>query len=181
LTGFSRETIKNNRNTKALCVSLAVKCGQSTIKNVRKETGVALVKGEGRLILSEGRGGDENYGPICPGCGVFMQDKDPNLPGFYKERRMEVRDGVGEEEDLILDEYEDFDEEGEVEDEKGSDEVEVGFKNEDGRNWNSEEWDSDLEKEDDELKEMDGFGPAGVGYGNITEEKVIQVREKKAG
>ncbi|KAK4797024.1 hypothetical protein SAY86_029350 [Trapa natans] len=43
-------------------------------------------KGSRSHFLREGRDQDEKYGPICPGCGVFMQDKDPNLPEHYKKR-----------------------------------------------------------------------------------------------
>lgn len=178
-TGFSRQTSNANGNKRSLYVSFAVKRGQSTIKKVNKENGLVPLRGSGRLILSEGRDGDENYGLICPGCGVFMQDKDPNLPGFYKERKVDGRAHVAEDEDLVFDEDEEFDEEEEVEEEEGSDGIEVGFKNEDGIDWNLEEWESDWEKENDKLKELDGFGPAGVGYGNITEETINKDQRKK--
>lgn len=176
LTGFSRETSNTNSNKRSLYVSFAGKRGQSIIKKVDKENGVVPSRGSGRLILSEGRDGDENYGPICPGCGIFMQDKDPNLPGFYKERKVNVRGDIAEDEDLVFDESEEIDEEeeDEDEDEEGSDGIEMGFKNEDGIDWNLEELESDWEKENDELKELDGYGPADVGYGNITEETIKQ-------
>lgn len=173
MTGFSREARNTHGSKRFLYASFAVKRGQSIIKEADKENGVVPSRGSGRLILSEGRDGDENYGPICPGCGIFMQDKDPNLPGFYKERKVDVRADVAEDEDLVFDEYEEFDEEEEVEEEEeGSDGIEVGFKNEDGIDWNLEELESDWEKENDELKELDGYGPADVGYGNITEETI---------
>lgn len=173
MTGFGREIVKNNRNNKVLFASLVVKCGRSTIRKVDKENGIPLVKGAGRLILSEGRDGDENYGPICPGCGVFMQDKDPNLPGFYKVKKVEIRDDVDTEGDLM------FDEEVEIDHEEGSDGVEAGFKDADGTGWDFEDWEPEWLKDDDELKELDGFGPAGVGYGNVTEETIEKMKKKK--
>ncbi|KAG4927821.1 hypothetical protein JHK85_054307 [Glycine max] len=75
--------------------------------------------------------------PIFPGCGVFMQDKDPNFLGYYQPRKVKM--------------------------EEFSDEVDDGFDDDD----------------DDEKLELDGFTPAGVGYGNITEEYLERVKKKK--
>uniref|UniRef100_A0ACD5XGA0 Uncharacterized protein n=1 Tax=Avena sativa TaxID=4498 RepID=A0ACD5XGA0_AVESA len=36
----------------------------------------------GRPVISEGRDEDAHRA-VCPGCGVFMQDDDPDLPGFF--------------------------------------------------------------------------------------------------
>ncbi len=49
-------------------------------------------------VISEGRD-DEDAAvgrPVCPGCGVFMQDADPNLPGFFKNPSRLSDDEKGE-------------------------------------------------------------------------------------
>uniref|UniRef100_A0A0E0HRC6 Uncharacterized protein n=1 Tax=Oryza nivara TaxID=4536 RepID=A0A0E0HRC6_ORYNI len=49
-------------------------------------------------VISEGRD-DEDAAvgrPVCPGCGVFMQDADPNLPGFFKNPSRLSDDEMGE-------------------------------------------------------------------------------------
>ncbi|XP_059668359.1 GTP-binding protein BRASSINAZOLE INSENSITIVE PALE GREEN 2, chloroplastic [Cornus florida] len=167
-------------------ISLSVEGRQSAVHSIQKDHGKTLRKGEGRLILSEGRDDDESYGPICPGCGVFMQDKDPNLPGYYKERKAvevsESEDGI---ESSLIDDFEEFDEEGEdfVGRIEGKYKENIGeesnIENEDEIGWDSEEWESEFEDEDDDLKELDGFTPAGVGYGNITEETVDKGKRKR--
>ncbi|KAK4410997.1 GTP-binding protein BRASSINAZOLE INSENSITIVE PALE GREEN 2, chloroplastic [Sesamum angolense] len=43
----------------------------------------------------------------------------------------------------------------------------------------TEDWELDFEDEDDHLKELDGFTPAGVGYGNITEETLEKGKKKR--
>ncbi|KAM7257455.1 hypothetical protein ACFE04_013196 [Oxalis oulophora] len=114
-------------------------------------------------ILSEGRDEDEKYGPICPGCGVFMQDQDPNRPGFYQEKKVVIEDEMleGEESFEPLD-YEEgeadevkhlvndvegvFQEtEGEDEGDRSVDDVEEGFES-----WDDEEGEG--EGEDDEVE-----------------------------
>lgn len=144
-----------------------------------------------KLILSEGRDNDDRYGCICPGCGIFMQDEDPNLPGYYKKKKVEeslgedVEDFV-DDEDVVVGEFGDNEEEeeelfgdyieGELEENVGE---ETGSGREDGfEDWDSEEWESELEEDEIDLKELDGFMPAGVGYGNITEE-VLEKEKKK--
>ncbi len=140
--------------------------------------------------MSEGRDEDENYGLICPGCGVFMQDKDPNLPGYYQKRKVipiELSNGeegivgefdgidAGEEEeeeeeefvDGIVGEFEELDvEEGDL---GGGDEF----------HWDSGKWEDLLIEEEEEKLDLDGFTPAGVGYGNITENTIEKARKKK--
>lgn len=45
--------------------------------------------------------------------------------------------------------------------------------------WNSD-WDEGFEDEDEKMKkELDGFAPAGVGYGNITEETLKKLKKEK--
>ncbi|THG15331.1 hypothetical protein TEA_005308 [Camellia sinensis var. sinensis] len=176
---FSGFTKKNNK--KCSFLRLSVKGSESTTQTKHKNPGKAQRKTDGKLILSEGRDEDENHGLICPGCGVFMQDKDPNRPGFYQKRMVEVKqlledeeggfEGFDEEEEDILDEID-----GKYEE---SDEEEGNLKIEDGIGWDMEEWESDFEDEDNDLKELDGFIPAGVGYGNITEETVNKAKKKR--
>ncbi|XP_027072680.1 GTP-binding protein BRASSINAZOLE INSENSITIVE PALE GREEN 2, chloroplastic-like isoform X1 [Coffea arabica] len=190
--GFARPRFVTGLSKKSSRSSCEIRCSQSTtIKKTQKDSGKGHRKGEGRLILSEGRDQDESYEPICPGCGVFMQDKDPNLPGFYKKKKVELSEVIGDEDEedsggLMDDEFDDFDEEDEEFEDgiegqlEGSDDgVEGRFQGADGVDWDLEELENEFEKEDDELKELDGFGPAGVGYGNITEEVVEKGKKIK--
>lgn len=183
--GFAGPRFFTGLNKKTSKSSCEIRCSQSTtIKKTEKGSGKGHRKGEGRLILSEGRDQDESYGPVCPGCGVFMQDKDPNLLGFYKKKKVELSEVIDDEDEedlegLMDDEFDDFVEEDEEFEDgiegqlEGSDDgVEGRFEDADGVNWDLEELENEFEREDDELKELDGFGPAGVGYGNITEEVV---------
>ncbi|CAO2822264.1 unnamed protein product [Amaranthus hypochondriacus] len=167
-----------NRKNKKEClyVCLSVK-GNTKVKNVDVISD-SLKKSSVKVVLSEGRDEDENNGIVCPGCGVYMQDKDPNLPGYFKKRRVEEG-----EDDFEVDgeEIEGFFE-GEEENEEGfEDAIEgsLGISDEegdldvgDGVDWDSEEWD------EDDLAELDGFHPVGVGYGNVTEE-VLEAKKKK--
>ncbi|CAA6673118.1 unnamed protein product [Spirodela intermedia] len=157
-------------------------------------------------VVSEGRDEDGDL-MVCPGCGIVMQDADPNLPGFYQKplgRKAEFsRDvdedsgSLGEDDFLELSE-----EEEEEEEEKEKVEIEGSFSlsdlDEDSQSDGDVEddilfasrvdedddvpsdWDIEEPEEEDETvkKELDGFGPAGVGYGNITEENVRKQREK---
>ncbi|XP_042485877.1 GTP-binding protein BRASSINAZOLE INSENSITIVE PALE GREEN 2, chloroplastic [Macadamia integrifolia] len=139
-------------------------------------------------VLSEGRDEDENHGLICPGCGIFMQDKDPNLPGFYQERRefqkesavlVEAFDGIG------VDEFTELS--GEEEEEESMDDIQSKFEasdeeyeKEDVIDWDSDDWESLVDDEDENWrKELDGFAPAGLGYGNITEEMMKKVKKER--
>ncbi|XP_052171202.1 GTP-binding protein BRASSINAZOLE INSENSITIVE PALE GREEN 2, chloroplastic isoform X1 [Diospyros lotus] len=174
-TGIIR---KGNRRhqMKGPFTCLSVKGSESTVRTARKNPG----KDRGKLILSEGRDEDESYGPICPGCGVFMQDKDPNLPGYYQKRKVEVKqfleategdfEGIDEELERVLDEIDGKFEESDAE---------VGNLKNEGFDWDMEGWESDFEDDDSDLKQLDGFCAAGVGYGNITEEAVIKEEKKK--
>lgn len=105
-----------------------------------------------------------------------MQDKDPNRPGYFQERKEEVVEPIDTLEDV--DDSEDFEED----DEDFEDDIEGNLESddEDGSDWESEEWESELEDEDDDyLKELDGFTPAGVGYGNITEVTLEKGKRKR--
>ncbi|KAL6967310.1 hypothetical protein U1Q18_033116 [Sarracenia purpurea var. burkii] len=174
---------KNNgkHRKKVLLVRLSVNGSESTIQTTSKNPGKSYRKGDRKLILSEGRDEDENYGLICHGCGVFMQDKDPNLPGYYQKRMVEVKQLLEDEENVF---EEIVEEEAGILDEidgkyEESDEEEANLKTEDGIGWDMEEWELEFEDEDNDLKESDGFSPAGVGYGNITEEIVNKQKKKK--
>lgn len=117
-------------------------------------------------LLSEGRDEDEALGPICPGCGIFMQDNDPNLPGFYQQKEVKIE--TFSEEDYELDDEED---DGEEEDNGSID---------DESDWDSEELEAMLlGEENDDKVDLDGFTHAGVGYGNVTEEVLERAKKKK--
>ncbi|KAL2923422.1 GTP-binding protein BRASSINAZOLE INSENSITIVE PALE GREEN 2 chloroplastic [Bienertia sinuspersici] len=178
LTGFNRN---NNKESSFLCLSVK---GHSKVKNFDVINGDNLRKSGVKVELSEGRDEDENHGLVCPGCGVYMQDKDPNLPGYYKKKKKEERSEVEDEGiEGFEDEIEGFND-GEGEGEEGnmaeiegslgiSDEelADVDVDMDDGIDWDSEEW------EEEDLEVIDGFHPVGVGYGNVTEE-VLQEKEK---
>ncbi|XP_031263573.1 GTP-binding protein BRASSINAZOLE INSENSITIVE PALE GREEN 2, chloroplastic isoform X2 [Pistacia vera] len=139
-------------------------------------------------LLSEGRDEDEKYGPICPGCGVFMQDKDPNLPGYYQKRKLslskqvvlETEDGLEDDDVEAL--YDDEEEEqgfvdGEFDESSGE---ESGHGHGDVLDdWDSDEWEAKLWGGEEDNLDLDGFKPAGVGYGNITEETLERLKKKK--
>ncbi|KAA8518074.1 hypothetical protein F0562_015548 [Nyssa sinensis] len=186
-TGPSKRN-SNYHNKKDSFISLSVKDSQSTIRTTPKTRGKILSKSDGKPVLSEGRYDDENYGPICPGCGVFMQDNDQDLPGYYQKRKVEMTEGSEGEENVEgswVDELENLDEEeegfvGGIEGKfEESDGEEGNIGNEDGIDWDMEKWELEFEDEDDDLKELDGFAPAGVGYGNNTEETLEKGKKKR--
>ncbi|WJX83695.1 GTP-binding protein BRASSINAZOLE INSENSITIVE PALE GREEN 2, chloroplastic, variant 2 [Trifolium repens] len=117
-------------------------------------------------LLSEGRDEDEALGPICPGCGIFMQDKDQNLPGFYQQRELKL-----EEDDYVFDEDEE-----EEEDDDDDDDDDVG---EEVKGSIDELEAMSLGEENDDELDLDGFKHAGVGYGNVTEEVLERAKKKK--
>ncbi|CAL5012687.1 unnamed protein product [Urochloa decumbens] len=162
-------------------------------------------------IISEGTDGEDAAvgRPVCPGCGVFMQDADPNLPGFFKNPSRSSQDEMGESGKGLLaadtDVFLEDEEEGVAEDtwmSKSDDELE-GLDSdiddlleeiEDGDESAvkaatdidsfASDWDSDweeMEEDEDEKwrKELDGFTPPGVGYGNITEETIQRLKKEK--
>ncbi|KAL0464359.1 UNVERIFIED_CONTAM: GTP-binding protein BRASSINAZOLE INSENSITIVE PALE GREEN 2, chloroplastic [Sesamum latifolium] len=165
-TGLDIGRKKDKHNKKDLYL---VRGSEVVIQKTAKIHGRNSRKGDRGLILSEGRDEDENYGLICPGCGVFMQDKDPNLPGYFQKRKVEMAEEVDTVEDFLdgdFDDSEDFEEDDEDDIEGKLEQVD-----ESGIDWDSEEWELEFEDEDDHLKELDGFTPAGVGnYGQVKNE-----------
>ncbi|KAF9625030.1 hypothetical protein IFM89_017102 [Coptis chinensis] len=136
-------------------------------------------------LISHGRDDDDTHGLVCPGCGVFMQEKDPNLPGFFIKPKAKTGSLVEEDEEYIVDGDGDEDlEEGLlVHDfvdvwvesksalkEEDDDDDDDGF-----------DWDSIENNEEDEKwkKELNGFAPVGVGYGNVTEETLNKSNKKR--
>ncbi|KAL0379952.1 UNVERIFIED_CONTAM: GTP-binding protein BRASSINAZOLE INSENSITIVE PALE GREEN 2, chloroplastic [Sesamum angustifolium] len=112
-TGLDIGRKKDKHNKKDLYL---VRGSEAVIQKTAKIHGRNSRKGDRGLILSEGRDEDENYGLICPGCGVFMQDKDPNLPGYFQKRKLEVAEEVDTMEDFLdgdFDDSEDFEEDDE--------------------------------------------------------------------
>ncbi|KAL2659636.1 hypothetical protein GLYMA_03G132000v4 [Glycine max] len=144
-------------------IAFAVNGGSAHVKATHRRDGSR------NPLMSEGRDEDEARGPICPGCGVFMQDKDPNFLGYYQPRKMKMEEFSEEEDDDV----------GFL---NGS-ESELGEESEgliDELDWDSDDLEDELLGEDDNEKlELDGFTPAGVGYGNITEEYLERVKKKK--
>ncbi|XP_008782378.3 GTP-binding protein BRASSINAZOLE INSENSITIVE PALE GREEN 2, chloroplastic [Phoenix dactylifera] len=147
-------------------------------------------------LFSEGRDEDEGR-LICPGCGVFMQDFDPNLPGYYQKRvdrdTKEVENGsidLLSESDEILEEGDEATDGLPSRSDRGSD-SEGGLLDESSVEGTKEkeeikgeiDWDLDWEEEEDEeekwRKELDGFAPPSVGYGNITEETLKKMKKEK--
>lgn len=139
-------------------------------------------------LLSEGREEDDKYGPICPGCGVFMQDEDPNRPGYYQNRKLTRT------KELVLESVEsleDDDVEGFYDDEEeeegfadGEFDESAGEDSQDGDkdvfdDWDSDEWEAKLLGAEEDDLDLEGFKPAGVGYGNITEETLKKLKKEK--
>ncbi|XP_010905880.1 GTP-binding protein BRASSINAZOLE INSENSITIVE PALE GREEN 2, chloroplastic [Elaeis guineensis] len=143
-------------------------------------------------LFSEGRDEDEGR-LICPGCGVFMQDSDPNLPGYYQKRvardQKKIEDGSidlwSESDEILEEEDEGIDGLSSRSDSEGGllDESSVDGTKEKEEIKGEIDWDLDWEEEEDEeekwRKELDGFAPAGVGYGNITEETLQKMKKEK--
>lgn len=157
-----------------------------TIQEIPRSNSKNLRKAGGKPILSEGRDEDESYGEICPGCGVYMQDEDPNLPGYYQKRKLIQTDMLEDAEDVegLWDDAlgsEEVDVLDDIESKFGSSEGEesdLGTEDGDEFDWDSDEWELKLGGENDDL-DLDGFAPAGVGYGNITEETIKQRKKKR--
>ncbi|XP_002530091.2 GTP-binding protein BRASSINAZOLE INSENSITIVE PALE GREEN 2, chloroplastic [Ricinus communis] len=182
-TGWSIES--KTENKRFSFVNFAIKNKTSIDLKQGSHSKIAPRKGGRDLVLSEGRDEDDKYGSICPGCGIFMQDKDPSLPGYYQKRKLTIESGevVENEEMGFDDDFEGF----EGEEEGFESGIEGKFEKSDGERDDFEEgdefdWDSDefeaMFEEDDSL-DLDGFTPAGVGYGNITEEIIEKEKKKK--
>lgn len=177
---FANNNEKHHKIVPYVCFSL--KTNESTTRLTPKNPG-KIQRSNEKIILSEGRAEDENHGSICPGCGIFMQDKDPNLPGYYQKRKVEAKGSLGEEEDALdtfeAEEVAESDILNETDTDDASDKEESILGNEDTVDWDMEEWESYFEDEDDDSKDFDGFAPAGVGYGNITEEFIDKQKKKR--
>lgn len=172
--------MNSKHGKKFLFIACAVK-NRASIRATQKRNGCK----EWNPILSEGRDEDDMHAPICPGCGVFMQDKDSNLLGYYRKREVKVKESSDGEEDSVV-EFEELDgeEQGTFGDEiegkyKPSDMDEGGLGTLDESDWDPDEWEAKLMEEEEDDLELDGFTPAGVGYGNITEETIEKSKKKK--
>ncbi|KAE9585254.1 putative nitric-oxide synthase (NADPH) [Lupinus albus] len=146
----------------------------STVKTTQKSYGKNSNRKDGRNpFLSEGRDDDETRGTICPGCGVFMQDNDPNLPGFYQQKKVKIEDFLDDDDDeVVVVEEDDDGDDHDIEEDNG------GLKDE--VDWDLDELEAKFlgEEVDDEL-DLNGFALPGVGYGNITEEVLKRMKKKK--
>ncbi|ONH95060.1 hypothetical protein PRUPE_7G049400 [Prunus persica] len=187
--GFNLD--KNKHGNKVSFINFAVN-NQQNIETAQKVHGKITRRkggGIGNPFLSEGRDEDERNGPFCPGCGVFMQDKDPNLPGYYQKRKLTVSE-LSDGEEGVEDEFEEFDEEEEEEEEEEffdgiegkyeeSDEEESELEMGDEFDWDSDDLEGKLLGKEENDLDLDGFSPAGVGYGNINEETIEKMKKKK--
>lgn len=171
-----------------------VRCSEAISQGIEKKSASSSRKGDKGVILSEGRDDDQYYGPICPGCGVFMQDRDPNFPGYFQEREKKAKRSIETIEDLLDENLDDFDDD-DLDGFEDLDDVDSGDDDEEDEDFDDDikaelakldkdnDWESDLEDDDEDedeyLKELDGFTPATVGYGNITEETLEKTKRKK--
>lgn len=128
-----------------------------------------------------------------------MQDSNPNFPGFYIKPDIESQsfgnsdDALNEESEMGIDSLgEDSDEFDELSpdndefEEEEDENINVSKSNSklDDKFDGFSDWDSDWDEEFDVMdekmrKELDGFTPAGVGYGNITEETLKKFKKEK--
>ncbi|KAK9664414.1 hypothetical protein RND81_14G039900 [Saponaria officinalis] len=197
---FNLKSRKNCKGSSFICLSVkgqtkAQKFDVVNGKNARKKVVKKVV------VLSEGRDDDEIHGNVCPGCGVYMQDENPNFPGYFKKKLIEndLDDEIGDDGDEIEgfvdidDDDDDFDEDDDSVDEieglvdvveenedDSVDEIEGSLEEDssdgetkDGFDWDSDDW------EDEEVGKVDGFMPGGVGYGNVTEEVLEKAKRKR--
>ncbi|KAH7435574.1 hypothetical protein KP509_06G070100 [Ceratopteris richardii] len=141
---------------------------------------------------------------ICPGCGVRMQDKNPNAAGFFKQPRRLTEEGEGSadeqtdennnflgmsEEELYVDDEE---EEGREDRAGESEEERESLTSKGGWTWVTVDAnDNALAKLDADIDEaeieeefiaddawemsLQGFTPAGPGFGSETAESLKQV------
>lgn len=104
----------------------------------------------GILGFSEGRD-EEATRLVCPGCGVFMQDENPDTPGYFvrptRDSGLETRE---EDEEEIVNEFIEDDEEEKKKKDKVVDEM--------------EEW----------IKGINGFADARPGFGRVAGETLTR-------
>ncbi|KAF7062932.1 hypothetical protein CFC21_069477 [Triticum aestivum] len=111
-------------------------------------------------VISEGRDEDARRA-VCPGCGVFMQDDDPDLPGFFTSpSRRPPQNELGEEEsdspEVFVGDEEDADDDGLPSESDLAAEL-------DGLDTGFLESLKEEEDEEDEDEEEDGGGEAEAG------------------
>ncbi|KAK8914091.1 hypothetical protein KSP39_PZI024073 [Platanthera zijinensis] len=130
-------------------------------------------------VVSEGRE-DDDARLICPGCGVFMQNSDPNLPGFYQKSSVSVQNGnYSDHSPSESDEFfEELDEDDEPSSKLDSEVDEISDEEDSGIDWDSD-WGFEEDEESKYKKELDGFSLPGVGYGNITPETLAKLKKDK--
>ncbi|KAI4330527.1 hypothetical protein MLD38_028809 [Melastoma candidum] len=179
---------------KRLHLFLAAKSNHSSVEPRQKGNDRTLraKRAAKAPVLSEGTDEDARHGSVCPGCGVFMQDRDPDLPGYFQRSKLspsgesldfdDEMEGDDDYDNLSQEEEEEEQEEEEEDDVYDNEEYldEDDDEDEDGGEFDLD-W-KDLERkflgEDDDYKELDGFAPAGVGFGSITEE-LVREKERK--
>ena len=172
---------ETKRKKKTTC-GVSVKClavkKEQVVESVERVKGTIFPK---KAMMSEGRDEDEEYGKlVCPGCGIFMQDSDSDSPGYYQKRKVVVKslEEVTEDELEVFEMVDDDDEDNDEEDDDITNVLESSnSESEDEFDWESDEWE---EKEEGNDVELDGFAPAGVGYGNVTEEMMEKKRVSKS-
>ncbi|CAL1352355.1 unnamed protein product [Linum trigynum] len=175
--------VERKKHDKKRFISLVAK-SQTSVETKQGPPGrIGPRKGGRDFILSEGRDEDEKHGLICPGCGVFMQDLDQNLPGYFKPKTVTVieLDEIEEDEELGIGDYaesSDFEEEEDDDDDDEGGREGEAFIGGVGLDLDYDEIDAMLNANEDDM-DLDGFVPAGVGYGNITEEVVEKETRRK--
>eukprot|EP00252_Welwitschia_mirabilis_P028076 TRINITY_DN9968_c0_g1_i1.p1 TRINITY_DN9968_c0_g1~~TRINITY_DN9968_c0_g1_i1.p1 ORF type:complete len:639 (+),score=60.61 TRINITY_DN9968_c0_g1_i1:115-2031(+) len=132
-----------------------------------KTSSTAKTKGTGARVLvgfSEGRDEDLNR-PVCPGCGVYLQEEDPEAPGYFIKPKVEPQEDSKTEEEVPDIELETIAEE--------TLEKRVSGKQ------NKDEFSYFVDDVADPYRAA--FGPAGPGYGNAeaTENGFKQPRRRK--
>ncbi|KAK9120487.1 hypothetical protein Syun_018104 [Stephania yunnanensis] len=147
---------KTNNTTKQSRRNLSILCSSPKPEKLTKKRPTHQSKPPKKPLLSEGREDDESHGLICPGCGIFMQNTDPNLPGFYQNPTSSPLHQSAQIDDQFsnLEEFGDGSE-GELEEMEEIDEI------------------------DDIESAGAGFAPAGIGYGNVTEEYLNKAKRER--
>ncbi|ERN05611.1 GTP-binding protein BRASSINAZOLE INSENSITIVE PALE GREEN 2, chloroplastic isoform X1 [Amborella trichopoda] len=107
-----------------------------------------------------------------------MQSENPDFPGFFIKRdTKEQTEEIDGEFDDFLGEFSEEEESEEEEEEGGESDVEeeVIGSGDENFDWEMPEV---IDDEEECEKDLDGFAPAGVGYGNITEETLSWKKDK---